>query len=174
MMKWPHKSKCATWFCMELDMVACDHMGSTKVCNGWAIGTKFSGIARGPRPSLLWGFNKPLLGYFFNPCNKKYDIKSFKVLNFIAYLLHCSAYIQTSSRYVIHYSLKALFFIQVSYIFCHENTIVGSFVTCDVWPANVDRNALKNWRENSDIHFMHKKATFIPYWVVLKYEVHSW
>ncbi len=60
------------------------------------------------------------------------------------------------------------FFIQVSYIFCHEKKIVGSFVTCDVWPGNVDRNAHKNGRENSDIHFMHKKATLIPYWVVVK------
>jgi hypothetical protein len=55
-----------------------------------------------------------------------------------------------------------------------RNKIVGSFVTCDVWPGNVDWNALKNWRENSDIHFMHKQATLIPYWVVLKYQVHSW
>jgi hypothetical protein len=44
--------------------------GVQKVCNGWAIDTKFSGIACAPRPSSLWGFNKPLLGYFCNPCKK--------------------------------------------------------------------------------------------------------
>jgi hypothetical protein len=53
-----------------VEMVDFDHMGPTKVCNGWAIGTKFSAIAHGPRPSLLWGFNKPLPGYFCKPCKK--------------------------------------------------------------------------------------------------------
>jgi hypothetical protein len=145
-------------------MVACDHMGPTKVCNGWAIGTKFNGIARGPRPSLLWGFNKPLLGHIFATHVKNHmTLKVLKcwTLYPIYYVVLCTSRLHPGTLFIN--PSKPIFFHPSKLHLLSWNKIVGSFVTCDVWPDNVDRNALKIWRENSDIHFMHKKATLIPH-----------